>query len=444
MAPVLPARAGRTLANGGSGPATGRRRQQARQPPRDTATHGLPEYLYERYTRLGYPPGVTLLIDAQTGHELSFADIKLHAETLATSLAAGLGVGPGASVAVLSRANIDILIVAIAAWTVCASVVVLPPDVLIGELHGILTAEHLPRAFFVSRDLLPVAQQTVAAIVPRESGREQPQFVVFGAGAGGPPPRDAGAGGPPPRDAGGAIHSIRDLYHMHRRSQPFARAPLTQSEAETHMAIVYYYYQRVGDGLTIASSPMSHRNVIDNYNSSLRRSPSLPSRQSPPARRDAAPPNRPATPHTPPRRPGADPSDPDEAAGDCVQALAFAVQRPHAAFRLHRTIMNIFCLGARYLFTHEFDPPRFAVAAARHAIACAELTSAEIQMLIAYLRGVGAASAAALLAPLRFVYTETSEAEEQLAAPLAELLPRVSIVRTRFGSYVEPLARSHP
>ncbi|KAJ2717174.1 hypothetical protein H4R19_000118 [Coemansia spiralis] len=433
MAPGLPAAAHQTSANGGPSSANTSRRRRPRRAHHETAAHGLPEYLYERYSLLGCPTGTALLIDAHTGHELSLADIQHSADALATSLVGRLGVRPGASIAVLSGANIDIPIVAVAAWTVCASVVVLPPEVSVGELHGILTSEHLPQVFFVSSALLPVAQQTVAAIVSRASSTERPHFVVFDLDMGGPPLRDA--------DSRRSVHRISDLYYMRPGSQPFARAPLTQSEAETHTAVVYYYYQRNGDALTIASSPVSHRNVIDHYNNSLRRSPSLPSRQSPPARRDAAPPDRPATPHTPPRRPAAGQSDTGADAGDRVQALAFAVQRPHAAFRLHRTMLNIFSLGARYVVAREFDPPLFAAAVARHTIACAELTYAEIEMLSEYLRSARA-TVVAQLAPLRLVYTESSEAEELLAAPLAELLPRASIVRTRFGSYVEPLARA--
>ncbi|KAJ1729773.1 hypothetical protein LPJ61_003362 [Coemansia biformis] len=378
-----------------------------------------------------------LLIDAQTGHALSFDDVRQDAAALAESLSTRFGVGSGDSIAVLAHANVDIPIVAIAAWTVCASVVVLPPEVPTDELRETLAQQHLPQVFFVSREFLPATRQVVDGIVLHAPGSEPPHFVVFDAEDGDSALRDDN------RLGARAALDIRSLYYMHPGDLPPGRPPLSRSESEDATAVIYFHYHQASNGTTVTPSHMSHRNIIDQYNSSLRRSPSLPSRQSPPAQRSATPPDRPATPHTQPWRSTARFLDADAGTGDHTQVLAFAALRMHWAYRLHRTVLNIFCLGAHYVVAPSFSPLQFIAAVDRYSIACAELTFAEIEWLLDYLQQTRSESAG-LLAPLRLVYTESDRAEAELAPRFAWLLPRVSIVHTRFGSYVEPLSRSYP
>ncbi|KAJ2784197.1 hypothetical protein H4R18_001252 [Coemansia javaensis] len=443
----------------------------------DAEAHGLPEYLRERHARLGHGPGLPLLIDAETGHTFTFSAIYRCAAALAENLCTRLEASAGDSIAILSESNVNIPIVTIAAWMARISVVVLPPDVSEGELRELVVQTHLPRVLFVSRALLAIGQQALGGFVSRASGGAQPHFVVLDAadGSGRSSIDAAGSGG-----GAAAVWGIQSMYTPYPPGAPVPEAPpFSRSEAEARTAAIYFHYPRDGSRTPVDPSHLSHANVIAQYSSSLRRSPSLPSRQSPPARGSAGQLVRPSTPHvphqrSPVRRPGNNSNSPHDDSGggggggvgggeegeeeDNVHGVAFVVLRMHWAYRLHRTVLNIFCLGARYVVARSFDPPVFARAVRRYSIVCAELTFAEIDALLDHLALLAAeapqqqqdsAAAAdassttddALLSTLRFVFTESLQAETELAPRMARLLPRVSIVRTRLGSYVEPPAR---
>ncbi|KAI7826737.1 hypothetical protein BX661DRAFT_205762 [Kickxella alabastrina] len=119
----------------------------------------------------------------------------------------------------------------------------------------------------------------------------------------------------------------------------------------------------------------------------------------------------------------------------------------HLAYHLHKTIMDLFCCNATYLVAEFFDLNEFIRVVDQYEVKNAELVFEEINTLIAHLRGIASitstsssSGAGVLLGSLRFIYTASKKAVEQLSPRLAEVLPGVQIIRTRFGSYIDPPA----
>ncbi|KAJ2498162.1 hypothetical protein GGH96_004532 [Coemansia sp. RSA 1972] len=414
-----------------------RRRLDQRQ---STEIYGLPEYLYSAYSRLSYMGAygreLSLLVDADTGDEITFRQVQSDASTLARNLETWHGVAAGDTVAILSISNIDIPIVSVAAWTARASIVVLPPDLPTNELRAMLV-QRLPRVMFVSHALVERAQQVLAGVASGAGVR----IITIDS-----------------EDGGGAdVWNIRDLYTRgSNQSTPGERQMLTLNEAHELTAVVYFNHQPgEGEEIAVTTNDMSHYGVISYYTSSLRRSPSLPDTRAA-ARRPTSTSNRPQTPvsqrvatHTEPA-----------AALDYTPSIAFTVLRMHRAYRLHRVLFDMFCRGARYIVAHAFDPLQFIRVVSQYELMCAELTFAEIKMLADYLHSLDAPRTSDLtygalfdapsigselmdmLSTLRFIYTESDRAELELGPDLAQLLPNASIVRTRFGTYIEPPVRS--
>ncbi|KAJ2826369.1 hypothetical protein IWW50_002388, partial [Coemansia erecta] len=234
--------------------------------------------------------------------------------------------------------------------------------------------------------------------------------------------------------------------------------------AQELTAIIYFTHQPSdGDSLTVVPNIMSHYEIISLYRNSLRRSPSLPNTRSF-VRQAASTSSRPQTPMA--RAMPVRPQESNMAALDHTPDIAFAVLRMHRAYRLHRVVFDIFCRGARYLVAHTFDPAQFAHLVGQYELTSAEMTFAEIDRFVSYMQthtvprssssdsaasgqpeyAISSTSSMSLLSPeladmlstLRFIYTESPRAEPELGLELARLLPGAHIVRTRFGSYVEP------
>ncbi|KAJ2666050.1 hypothetical protein IW148_001198 [Coemansia sp. RSA 1199] len=420
-----------------------RRRLDQRQ---SAEIHSLPEYLYSAYSRLSYMGAygreLSLLVDADSGDEITFRRFQSDASMLARNLETWHGIAAGDTVAILSISNIDIPIVSVAAWTARASIVVLSPDLPENELREMLV-QRLPRVMFVSQALLERAQQILAGIA---SGGVVRIIAIDS--------EDVHRGGDT------AVWNIRDLYTRgSNQSTPGERQMLTLNEAQELTAVVYFNHQPVdGDSVAVSINDMSHYGVISYYTSSLRRSPSLPDTRAS-ARQPTSTSNRPQTPmsrlmptHTEPTT-----------AVDYTPSIAFTVLRMHRAYRLHRVLFDMFCRGARYIVAHVFDPPQFISLVNQYELTCAELTFAEIKQFVDYLlvycaprSSTDSADSASydastpllgseladMLNTLRFIYAESDRAELELGPDLARLLPGASIVRTRFGTYIEPPVRS--
>ncbi|KAJ2366187.1 hypothetical protein IW150_006012 [Coemansia sp. RSA 2607] len=185
---------------------------------------------------------------------------------------------------------------------------------------------------------------------------------------------------------------------------------------------------------------MTHSNVIASYRSSLRHSPSTPLIR----RRSRSPSSRLSSSVR-------DFDRPEMHESESSLETAFAVFRMHRAYRLHPTVMDIFCRGAMYVVSSAFDPQTFVQIVSTYRLHNAELTHAEISELVHYLethettaahgrsfRAIQLESPFELLEPLRLVYTESVTAEMELGPAFDRLLPNVKIIRSRFGSYVAP------
>ncbi|KAJ2454117.1 hypothetical protein EV183_001719 [Coemansia sp. RSA 2336] len=418
-----------------------RRRLDRRQP---AEIHGLPEYLYNAYMRLAftgaYGRELPLLIDADSGEEITYRSFQQSAAVLSRNLELQCALEAYDTVAILAFSNIDIPIATVAAWNARANVVVLPPEAPVDELQAML-AQHMPRVVFVSSLLLARARQLLSGLANSRSVR----IVLLDI--------DSTA------DASNTPLTIHQLYTSNVDEAPVERPPLSLNEAQELTAVIYFNHHVGEDGATLVdANSMSHYSVISFYNSSLRRSPSLPSTASRPANPEA---NRPQTPVSPTSR-----ANPAQTSLDHAPDIAFTVLRMHRAYRLHRVLFDMFCRGARYIVAHSFDPARFAGLVGQYEMLFAELTFAEIAQLVAFLQtrimhrlsleseadsqaSVSQATASSLdpelsdmLATLRIIYTESDRAELELGAELSQLLPNATIVRTRFGSYVESPVRS--
>ncbi|KAJ2850032.1 hypothetical protein IWW36_002217 [Coemansia brasiliensis] len=429
-----------------------RRRRLDRQQPAEI--YGLPEYLYNAYTHLAYTGAygreLPLLIDAGNGEEITYRSFQQCAAVLSRNLELQCSLEAYDTVAILALSNIDIPIVTVAAWNVRANVVVLPPEASIDELQAMLV-QHMPRVIFVSTVLLDQAQQLLSGL----SNSRRVQIVLFDIGSNANSYQSPINNMPP-------LLAIHQLYISNLDEVPSERQPLSFNEAQELTAVIYFNHQIGEDGtILVDANSMSHYSVISFYNSSLRRSPSLPSTGSAsrPARSE---PNRPQTPISPTSR-----LNIAESSLDHTPDIAFTVLRMHRAYRLHRVLFDMFCRGARYIVAHSFDPAQFVNLVDQYALLYAELTFAEIAQFVGFMQthmmhrlsseseadsqvSVSQATVSSLLDPelsdmlatLRIIYTESDRAELELGAEVSRLLPNAIIVRTRFGSYVESPVRS--
>ncbi|KAJ1667389.1 hypothetical protein IW140_000898 [Coemansia sp. RSA 1813] len=450
------------------------RRRNQRRLEEQTELHGLPEYLYDSYERLYNIPRNAnsnaqvqpppLLTDACTGNEITYASFRLRAATLATSLATRNHVSTDDTVAILVESNINVPIVATAAWLLGATVVVLSPQLRTDELYAFLSQQQSPRSFFVSRELLGTAAQLITDLGILDS-EARPHIVVFDA-------HDDDREFQTSRDqqvAGvrGSLWGLEDLYIPRPGEYPAERPPLTLSEAQERTAIIYYsHIVEANNQYDVTAIRLFHENVISHYNSSLRRSPSLPDTTVYSYSSSSTP--RSQTPIS--RTPSAYGVEPfaqlDEyGVPTAPYPIAYSVLRMHQVYRLHRIIFNIFCRGAAYVVAPSFVLAEFVCLVDRYAIQYAELTFSETRRLVDYLQmhsldqplprtdwplhainipegstpadHLETASIGSMLSTLRFIYTETECTQTELAPALSRLLPHVEVVRTRFGSYVE-------
>ncbi|KAJ2832270.1 hypothetical protein GGI24_001292 [Coemansia furcata] len=409
---MAPGRPRRPSSSSSHAPSNGARRTFLRRPSSESALtdlRGLPEYLYQAYERLPEftaAPNHPLLVDAGSGHELTYSQFQSLAAVLATSMLSRLAIGVGDTVALYSTPNIDTPVVSVAAWLIGASVVAIPPETNADELDFIISRLHALRALFVTRALLPAVVQVFA---PRRTSLYQSPIVVV---------VDATIQVPtPPINV-----TLQDLYTPQPGEVPLERASLTRNEAQGHIAVIYNIFTRndIGQVVGVDLTHLSHDAVINNYNDSNLQ------RQTPPSLLE--------------RRP---------------LPLTYSVPRLHFAFYLHRIVFDIFCRGGRYLVSSAFDPAEFVVIVHYYQLEFAELVSAELERLIAYLstrdsnqRQIPSSSSGPgpgplhnlsipeMLAPLRFIYTPAYTPDQ--ASSLSELLPHVVLVRTRYGSYLEP------
>ncbi|KAJ2734358.1 hypothetical protein IW152_002367 [Coemansia sp. BCRC 34962] len=321
-----------------------------------------------------------------------------------------LGVSVGDTVAIYSTPNIDTLVVSAAAWIVGVSVFVIPPETNAEGLRSSITQLHTLRTLFVTQALLPTVAQAFAHRQP--SLYQHPVVVAIDA--------TAQALTPP------ANFALQDLYALQSDEMPLERDPFTQNEAQDHTAVIYSIFARndVGQETSADMTHLSHDAVINLYNEAnlqtLAPSSLLENRPLP---------------------------------------LAYSVLRLHYAYHLHRIILDIFRRGGNYLVASAFDPAEFLALVHRYQLEHAELTTAELERLIAYLsthnldrrqvrpsnsrppgplRGL---STAEMLGSLRFIYTASITPE--LVQSLEELLPRVELVRARYGSYLDPADQRH-
>ncbi|KAJ2612225.1 hypothetical protein H4S08_002800 [Coemansia sp. RSA 1365] len=406
------------------------RRWRQREP---SIVHGLPEYLYQAYSQLEYPEEyyheLPLLIDAESGREITHETLHMCVTVLADNLVTRFGVAVGESIAILAVPNIDVPIVAIAAWVGRVGIAVLPHNIPTNELRHILSQQHMARVYFVSRELLPLLQQLLVDLTQHVVDSEPHHIVVLDSD------QNAVIN---ETSSGDTIWNIHDLYHPHPGHIPLERPHLSYQEAQEYTSVIYYNHGEDALGQpTITPTALSHDNLITLYNNMLRRSQSLPN-TSPHSAHSVAELGRPQTPIAQ--------RDDDLATGGTRRAtgIAFSVLRMHQAYRLHRPIFDMFCRGARYLVAHSFDPFRFTKLVDSYVIHYAELTFDEISLLIGYLHGLNAerpvfstGEAVDMLSPLRIIYTESERAESELASVLFRLLPNVIIACTRFGSYIE-------
>ncbi|KAJ1799423.1 hypothetical protein LPJ59_001841 [Coemansia sp. RSA 2399] len=405
-----------------------------------------------------------LLIDAHTGTEITYALFRLRAATLATSLAARNHVSTDDTVAILVASNINVPIVATAAWILGATVVVLSPQLRTDELYALLSQQPSPRSFFVSRELLGTAAHLITDLGLLNS-ESRPHIIVFDA-------HDDDSefqASSEQQVAGirGSIWGLEDLYISRPGEYPMERPPLTLSEAQERTAIIYYSHIVEADNqYDVVPIRLFHENVISHYNNSLRRSPSLPDTTVYSYSSSTTP--RSQTPIS--RTPSAYGAEPfarleDDGVAASPSPIAYSVLRMNQAYRLHRIVFDIFCRGASYIVAPSFEPAEFVSLIDKYAIQYAELTFTATQRFVDYLQMHSldqplphaadevhersalagqldeTASIGGMLSTLRFIYTETDRSQTELAPALARLLPQVEVVRTRFGSYVEsPIA----
>ncbi|KAJ2113027.1 hypothetical protein IW146_004180 [Coemansia sp. RSA 922] len=365
-----------------------------------TDFRGLPEHLYQAYERLpdfSIAPDHPLLVDAKSGHKLTYAQFQSLASVLATSMIHRLAIRTGDTVAIYSTPNIDTPVVSAAAWLIGASVVAIPPETNAEELELLITRFHALRALFVTQAQLPIVVQVFS---PRQPFRYQYPIVVV---------VDATVQVPtPPVNV-----TLQDLYTAQPGEVPYERSPLTRDEAQDHIAVVYSVFTRDEYGqIAVDTVDMSHDTIINHYNDTIQR-------------------------HAPSnllqRRP---------------LPLAYSVLRLHHAYSLHRIIFDIFRRGGNYVVASAFDPAEFVAVVHRYQLAHAEMVSANLQLLIEYLSAPDPTrnqsppagsrpnplSIAEMLRPLRFIHIETYTPEQDLS--LNALLPGVELVRARFGSYL--------
>ncbi|KAJ2614221.1 hypothetical protein EV177_002156 [Coemansia sp. RSA 1804] len=410
-----------------------------------------------------------LLIDAYSGNEVTYTSFRALAATLATSLGARNHVAPGDTIAILATSNINVPIVATAAWLLGACVVVLSPHLYTDELYALLSQQPSPRSFFVSRALRGTAAQLITNLGLLHS-EVRPHIVVFDA-------YDDDYEFQAPREqqvpgVRGGLWELEELYISRPGEYPIERLPLTLSEAQEHIAIIYYsHIVEANDQYDVTAISLSHENVISHYNGPLRRSPSLPDTTTittPPSHSSSATPRSQTPISRTPSVYGVEPySQLDDDSGPAPpNPTAYSVLRMHQAYRLHRIIFDIFCRGASYIVAPQFVSAEFVSLVDRYAIRHAELTFAEMQSLIGYLQAhdldqplprrdwplhavevpEGSTPAdyfltttiGSMLGTLRYIYTESERTQTELAPTLVRLLPQIEIVRTRFGSYVEP------
>ncbi|PIA17623.1 hypothetical protein COEREDRAFT_85897 [Coemansia reversa NRRL 1564] len=407
------------------------RRRQQQEP---SVVYGLPEYLYEAYSRLEYPDEyyyeLPLLIDGESGREITHERLHICVTVLADNLVTRFGVTVGESIVILAVPNIDVPIVAIAAWVGRVGVAVLPHNISANDLRHILSQQHMARVYFVSRELLPLLQRLLVDLTQHVVDSGPHQIVILDSD------QNAVINETSSSDT---IWNIQDLYYPNPGHIPIGRPHLSYQEAQDYTSVIYYNHGEDALGQpTITPTALSHDNLITLYNNMLRRSLSLPNTAPNSAHPVAADFSRPQTPVA---------QRDDDLTTDGTRSatgIAFSVLRMHQAYRLHRPIFDMFCRGARYLVAHSFDPFGFTKLVDSYAIRYAELTFDEISLLIEYLQRFNTErpifsteEAVDMLSPLRIIYTESERAESELASVLFRLLPNVIIVCTRFGSYIE-------
>ncbi|KAI8326080.1 hypothetical protein GQ54DRAFT_132795 [Martensiomyces pterosporus] len=409
--------------------------QRQPQPPigqgDDGGFHGLPEYLFNAYEQLRFSQDSSrpLLIDAETGHQITYPSFRSHAAALVTNMAARLHAEPNDTIAILATSSIHVPIVTAAVWLLGASVIALPSEAGLSELLAVLSQQHVPRIFFVSQVFVPIVEQIFTEL--RLQGRDRPHVVVLDT--------------PQQQQQQQRLHQmwgLQSLYTETPNVPTFERPPMTRAEARDRTAVHYYSYQIVNDSqIEVAPSPTSYANLIDLFNhpASLRRSPSLPQTRSMASSSMSL-----LVPQQSRRVASREWQD------DSIQlqqqwprvspGLAYCVLRMHRAYRLHHTMVNIFCCGGSYVVADAFDPREFVNLVAEHSIENAELTRSEIEALAEHIMAASASRdrVTEVLAPLKFIYTESGAAVAEFAPLLSRLLPEVEIVRTRFGSYVDP------
>ncbi|KAJ2233114.1 hypothetical protein H4R99_005497 [Coemansia sp. RSA 1722] len=288
----------------------------------------------------------------------------------------------------------------------------------------------MPCTFFVPSSMFTLINQALAASAQQRRRWEQfnqPNVVVIHTDA--PEPTDAvqNQDNFPSR-----AWTMDELYESPEGGMQLQRPNLTYEQAQEITAVIYFHHYTDGSGLRqIQLSEMSHANVIELYQTSLRDSPSTPTI----SRYFRFPSSR-------------DPSLPRGSADRSYQTesgleTAYTVFRMHRAYRLHATVMDIFCRGAMYVVSQLFRPEEFMRAISRYGLHKAELTYQEIKQLVEYIEdreGPSTANWIDLLKTLRFVYTESDGAATEFGSRLHAQLPDIKIVRTRFGSYVDPVA----
>lgn len=423
--------------------------------------HGLPEFLYQQYEQnvdVRANRDRPLLVDAHTGWQITYYTFRDLASILATRLNSGLGLTVGSTVAICSDPNINIPVVCAASWEICASVVAFAPDSQPSEMSSLTSQTHVPSVIFITLSQLPVIRQMLTIIHEQSFGAATPpHIVVFDV------------------DTNDQIHphltdeersasrfwALDELYSQNPQDVPFERPPLDDHQAQEFIAIYYCSFHRDENNQMDITS-IYHVNAISLYQSqanNIRRSPSWPQLTSGIAR----PPPQPQLPHS--RPPSTRQTTIEAVQRRGIRPLVYSVLQMHRPYRLHSIICDLFCRGAAYLIAEDFDPAEFVLLVSAYQLEAAELTFTEINHLIAYLNtqdmdqpvsvteltaGVSAdvtsisstpslQSLEEMLATIQTIYTDSREAESQLAPSLLRLLPHVQILCTRFGSYVEPL-----
>ncbi|KAJ1895980.1 hypothetical protein LPJ66_004261 [Kickxella alabastrina] len=399
------------------------RPHQALQTPASPPIHSLPEYLYHAYESTPsagvVPAERPMLIDARTDRTITYTQFKQMSATLATTLHSRYGITSGHTIAILSSSSIDIPIISAAAWILCANIVMLTPKLNPGEsdiygyhwwfcaeLNALMRANHMPSIFFASAMYHQAIQETILSYIYPE---EMPYIIRMS------PDVDI--------DGGEVLgnYNLPDLYTPRPNTDPpYSREVLCETIAQELAAVLYFTHAKEEHGPPVIEvTRMSHANTIYFYLNTQRRYLS-------------------SMPH---------PSDISPSTVVLGVKPTYTVFRLHLAYRLHKTIMDLFCCNATYLVAEFFDIDEFIRVVDQYEVKNAELGFEEINTLIAHLRGItsitstsSSSGAGVLMGSLRFIYTASKKAVEQLAPRLAEVLPGVQIIRTRFGSYIDPPA----